>query len=606
MGTLDTAADGGVDFHDVDVHFARAMSRLARTGGGELAAAAALASRATRNGDVCASLAHFAGRALPVFDVTAPSVEDWMRLLRDSDVVGSPGEFRPLVLDDAGRLYLHRYWEYERRVAESLIARAVDADDVDEALLRDGLKRHFPDALDIEQKLAAATAVLRRFCVISGGPGTGKTTTVVKILALLAEQAQGHRLSIGVAAPTGKAAARVQDAIRAALERLDLDLFTRDSMPAEAFTLHRLLGARPDSVYYRHHRGNPLTLDVLVVDEASMADLALAAKLLDAMSGRARLILLGDKDQLASVEAGAVLGDICAGSGYSARFAKRLAAVGGVSASKIPRAAHVCALSDSVALLDRSYRFGPESGIGSLARLVNRGDGAEALVLLKSGAHADIAWRTTSAGELRSRLASSVVDGLRGYFEVVRANATPHEIFARFNAFRVLCAHRRGLFGAIALNRMIEEVLDEHGFITARHTWYAGRPVMITRNDYNLRLFNGDVGVALPDIDGAGRLKVYFATAGDALRSFAPSRLPDHETVYAMTIHKAQGSEFRDVLMVLPSELSPIMSRELIYTGISRAMNRVEIWGSESAFSDAIARRLVRASALQERLWRTT
>jgi exodeoxyribonuclease V alpha subunit len=313
--------------------------------------------------------------------------------------------------------------------------------------------------------------------------------------------------------------------------------------------------------------------------------------------------MLGDKDQLASVEAGAVLGDICAGSGYSARFAKRLAAVSGVAAAKIPRATQDCALSDSVALLERSYRFGPESGIGNLARLVNRGKGGEALVLLKSGAHADIAWHTTSANELRSRLAGTVVEGLRGYFQAVRAKAPPHEIFARFSAFRVLCAHRRGLFGVIAVNRMIEDVLDEHGFITARHTWYAGRPVMITRNDYNLRLFNGDVGVALADADGSGRLKVYFAAAGEGVRSFAPSRLPDYETVYAMTIHKAQGSEFGRVVMVLPSEISPIMSRELVYTGISRAIERVDIWGSEAAFEEAVARRLVRASALQERLW---
>jgi exodeoxyribonuclease V alpha subunit len=599
---LEHTTDVGVDFHEVDVHFARAMSRLARSNRAELVVAAALASRATGNGDVCVNLAEFAGRALPAFEVTAPPMDDWMRFLRDSDVVGIPGQFRPLVLDDAGRLYLHRYWDYERRVAGSLLERAVDVDEVDEPLLRDGLKRFFPNAVDVEQKLAAATAVLRRLCVISGGPGTGKTTTVVKILALLAEQARGRELAIGVAAPTGKAAARVQDAIAAALERLDLDLFTRESMPAEAFTLHRLLGARPDSVYYRHHRDNPLALDVLVVDEASMADLALAAKLLDAMPPRARLILLGDKDQLASVEAGAVLGDICAGSGYSARFAKRLAAVSGVAVSKIPRAADACALSDSVALLERSYRFGPESGIGNLARLVNRGRGAEAFALLESGVHPDIGWRTVTAGDLRSRLADSIAEGLRLYFEAVRANAAPHEIFSHFNTFRVLCAHRRGLFGVIAVNRLIEDVLDEHGFITARQTWYPGRPVMITRNDYSLRLFNGDVGIALPDAADAGRLKVYFG-AGEDVRTFAPSRLPDYETVYAMTVHKAQGSEFRDVVMILPSEMSPIMSRELVYTGISRAMSRIEIWGNEGVFTEAVERRLVRASALQERLW---
>lgn len=599
---MDEAARG-IDLNEVDVHFAREMMRLAQSSRGELAAAAALASRATGNGDVCVRLGDYAGVALPAFGVTAPAVDDWMRLLRDVDVVGSPGDFRPLVLDHAGRLYLHRYWDYERRVAQSLSARAVDADDVDEALLRDGLKRHFGNAADSEQKLAAATAVLRRFCVISGGPGTGKTTTVVKILALIAEQARGRRLLIGVAAPTGKAAARVQDAIRGALEKLDLDLFARESMPREASTIHRLLGARPDSIYYRRNAANPLTLDVLVVDEASMADLALSAKLLDALPARSRLILLGDKDQLASVEAGAVLGDICAGSGYSARFATRLAAVTGTAVSKIPRAPIDCALADSVALLEKSYRFGAESGIGKLARHVNRGEGADALALIQSGEHSDVAWRNTSAGDLRAALASTVVDGLRPYFEAVRSNAPPQEIFSRFNALRVLCAHRRGLFGVVAVNRTIEDVLDEHGLISARNTWYAGRPVMITRNDYNLRLFNGDVGIAVPEPGGSGRTKVYFAAPGEGVRSFAPSRLPDHETVYAMTIHKSQGSEFGRIVMVLPPEPSAIVTRELVYTGITRAMSRVDIWGFDTVFREAVGRRLVRASALQERLW---
>ena len=601
MASTGSRPTAEIELHEVDFHFAREIARLARSDRPELAAAAALASRATAEGDVCVRLADFAGRALPFLDAAAPPLADWMRLLRETEVVGTPGDFAPLVLDDAGRLYLHRYWDYERRIAESLRARAADHDRVDETLLRDGLKRHFGNASDVEQKLAAATAVLRRFCVISGGPGTGKTTTVVKILALLAEQAREHRLTIRVAAPTGKAAARVQGAISGALDRLDLDMFAREMMPTEAFTLHRLLGARPDSVYYRHDRENPLSLDVLVVDEASMADLALFAKLLDALPGHARLILLGDKDQLASVEAGAVLGDICAASGYSRRFAKRLATVTGVAAGKIPRSARESvALADSVALLDRSYRFGPQSGIGKLARLVNSGDGNAALELMRSGAHTDVAWRTAGSANPGSGLADSVADRLRPFFEAVRSGAPPGEIFTRFDAFRVLCAHRRGPWGATAINRAIEDALDSHGLIAARHPWYAGRPVMISRNDYNLGLFNGDVGIALPD--AAGRVKVFFA-AGDALRSFAPSRLPDHETVYAMTVHKAQGSEFGEVLIVLPPEVSPIVTRELVYTGMTRAMSRVEIWGDEAAFRDAVARRVTRASALEERLW---
>jgi exodeoxyribonuclease V alpha subunit len=592
-----------LEFSDIDLEFGRFLARLGHCDRPEFLAAAALASRATASGDVCVQLSDFAEYALPVLDLTAPELSSWMASLRACPVIGAPGEFRPLVLDQKGRLYLYRYWDYEKRLADNVLARALDADDVDERLLRKGLKRYFPDERDVEQKLAAATAVLRRFAVISGGPGTGKTTTVVKIIALLAEQAGARKLAVALAAPTGKAAARVQDAMRGALTRLDLDLFTRDSMPAEAVTIHRLLGARRESISYRHGPGNPLPLDVLIVDEASMADLALAVRLLEALPARTRVILLGDKDQLASVEAGAVLADICRRSGYSTRFAKRLASLTGVAAGKIAMAgADAPALSDSVALLERSYRFGPESGIGNLARLVNAGRGDEALEFAASAGHSDIAWHSVSPSELRRRIAT-VIERLRGYFDAVRASESPLRIFERFNEFRVLCARRSGRFGATGVNRTIEELLDEKRLVDTRDTWYAGRPVMITRNDYNLRLFNGDVGITLPDPEAGERLKVFFFSGSEGLRRISPARLPEHETVYAMTVHKSQGSEFAEVLLVLPNELSPIMSRELIYTGVTRAMRRVELWGTDTVFVEAVKQVLTRASALAERLW---
>jgi exodeoxyribonuclease V alpha subunit len=599
-------AIGEVDFSDVDIHFARLMCRLSADDRRELEIAAALASRATRNGDVCARLSEFAEQPMPLFAVTAPPLAPWLALLHECPVVGRAGDFRPLVLDEKGRLYLYRYWDYEKRLADNLLARASDAGDIDEALLRKGLKHYFPNRADEEQKLAAASAVLRRLSVISGGPGTGKTTTVVKILALLADQAAGRKLAIAVAAPTGKAAARVQDAMHAALDGLDLDLFGRASMPGEALTIHRLLGARGDSVYYRYGPDNPLPLDVLVVDEASMADLALTVKLLEALPARTRVILLGDKDQLASVEAGAVLGDICRRTGYSARFAKRLSSVASVPVASIARnTGESGALTDSIVLLNKSYRFGAESGIGTLARLVNEGRDGEAVSLLKDGAHTDIAWQSVGAAELRQQLSVSVVEQLRAYFDAIAANEAPETVFALFNRFRLLCAHRSGPFGVTALNGTIEELLEERRALKTRDAWYAGRPVMIARNDYDLRLFNGDVGITLPDPGADGALKVYFPGGGQRLRGVSPGRLPQHETVYAMTVHKAQGSEFAQVLLLLPTELSPIMSRELIYTGLTRAIEHVEIWGSEAVFRGAVKRRLDRASALQERLWST-
>jgi exodeoxyribonuclease V alpha subunit len=583
-------------------HFAGFLAQLAGAEDAALRAAAVLACRATNNGDVCVRLHDYAAHAVEGLDIPAPAIGDWITRLRRSSVVGGPGDFRPLVLDDEGRLYLYRYWQYESQLARDLLERACDADDVDAALLRDGLERLFPDPRDFEQRCAAAMAVLRRLCVISGGPGTGKTYTVVKILALLAGQARGRKLAIALAAPTGKAAERVQEAVRKALDHYPAHDPVRACVPAEAHTLHRLLGARPGSVYYRHNRDHPLALDVLVVDEASMADLALMAKLLAALPARARLILLGDKDQLASVEAGAVLGDICASAGMSAAFAGRLASVVGGHESISPdTGARHSPLGDSIALLHRSYRFGADTPIGTLAANVNRGGGATALARLKDDASGRLAWRPTVVHELRAAL-ESVLDRLADYIEHSRSGS-PHEVFERFNAFRVLCAHRGGGFGAVAVNRLIESMLAEKGLIDVRGAWYPGRPVMVMRNDYNMQLFNGDVGIALPERSADRPLKVYFPAQDGTMRGIFPTRLPEHETVYAMTIHKAQGSEFGRVLIILPQELSRIMSRELIYTGITRAREQVEIWGAEEVFMRSVERRLARTSALQQRLW---
>ena len=603
MNDASPPRDDGAQSSAIEHQFGRFVARLDGGGDDALRAAARLVSRVTGNGDVCLRLADYAGRVIPDDDLSLPPLDVWIARLRASPLVGAPGEFRPLVLDDAGRLYLYRYWRYEQALADELLRRACDATDVDIPALRNGLERLFPDSRDVEQKCAAAMAVLRRFCVISGGPGTGKTYTVVKILALLAAQSRGERLAVALAAPTGKAAARVQEAVRQALDRFAVDDPVRACVPEQAHTLHRLLGARPGSVHFRHDHDHPLALDVLVVDEASMADLALMAKLVTALPLSARLILLGDKDQLASVEAGAVLGDICAESGLSRRFAARLDAVGAAHADAgQPAPDPQSPLADSIALLNRSYRFGSDTGIGKLAATVNRGDGPAAMALLTGGRHADIAWKPLAAPQFKTALAERAFDRLRVYLEGVRSGDA-RIAFERFNAFRVLCAHRHGPAGAIAVNRMLEAALDQQGLIDVRRDWYAGRPVMVTRNDYAVQLFNGDVGITLPDPDAGGALKVYFPGAARGMRRIAPLRLPEHETAYAMTVHKAQGSEFAHVLMILPAELSRVMNRELVYTGITRARESVEIWSEEAVLAAAIERPLARASALRERLW---
>jgi len=589
----------------LDAHLARLLGRLAGREDPLLDPSVRLVCRLTGQGHICANLAELAGNPLadPGEDqpMIAPPLAEWCDALRRSPVVGRPGEYAPLVLDEAGRLYLYRYWEYERQIAEDLLRRSVEEPgDVDLPRLREGLDRLFPPAADGAvdwQRTAAAVAVLRRFCVISGGPGTGKTTTVIRILALLLEQAAGRPLQIALAAPTGKAAARMQEAIRLTRERLPVSQEIREAIPDEAMTIHRLLGFRPGSVRFRHDLENPLPVDVLVVDEASMVDLALMAKLVRALSPRARLILLGDKDQLASVEAGAVLGDICGESlGFSADFSRRLAVATGV---EFGGEGDGPPIRDAIVGLTHSYRFGETSGIGRLARHVNRGDGREALALLERGACQDVVWQPLdSPRDLATRLAEAA-ERLGAYL----ADGTPESALEGLDRLRVLSAHRTGPFGVETLNQLVEECLETRGVIHPRSPWYHGRPVLITANDYNLRLFNGDLGITLLDPASEGKPRVFFRTPEGGVRRLPPARLPERETAFVTTVHKSQGSEAETVLLILPNELTPVMTRELIYTGITRARSRVEIWGTGSVFEAAVCRRLQRSSGLHDALW---
>jgi exodeoxyribonuclease V alpha subunit len=536
--------------------------------------------------------------------IEAPPLAVWVETLRKCPAVGRPGEFAPLVLDEAGRLYLYRYWDYEREVAEELVRRlADDPTDADPARIRSGLDRLFPPSADGPdwQRIAVAASVLRRFTVISGGPGTGKTTTVVRLLALLVEQAGGRPVRMGLAAPTGKAAARMQEVIRAAKRDLPVEADIRDAIPEEASTLHRLLGWRAGTVGFRHDRENPLPLDVLVVDEASMVDLALMAKTVRALPRAARLVLVGDRDQLASVEAGAVLGDICGDSpGFSAAFRRQLCEAAGQDPGGEGDGPPI---RDAVVMLQRSYRFGDRSGIGQVARLVNRGEGRQAFDVLAGGDLPGVTWRPVETPrELRRALAATVVEGFRG----AALAESPEAALAALERFRILCAHRSGPFGVEAVNAIVEERLHAARLFAARGVWYRGRPVLVTCNDYHLRLFNGDVGIAWPDPGAGGQLRVHFRGREGRLPRFAPARLPAHETAYAATVHKSQGSEADRVLLILPNELSPVMTRELIYTGITRARSHVEIWGARSVFEAAAARRLTRSSGLRDALWPST
>jgi len=590
----------------LDLHFARRMEALAGGDAPELLLAAALVSHRVGEGDVCLDLKRC--RELPLLHdagdtgglwVSAPEV--WNDALGTCSVVGRPGGRTPLILDRHGRLYLGRYWWFERQVADALLARVrFPPPAVDRDRLRAGLKRLFPDTGDIDwQRVAAAVAVLRHLCLISGGPGTGKTRTVAAILALLAEQAGSAPLRMALAAPTGKAAARLSESIRAAKAELSVAGQTLNRIPEEAVTLHRLLGYRPGHVTPRHGADNPLHLEVLVVDEASMVDLPLMARLLAALPDCARLILLGDKDQLASVEAGRVLGDLCGrdrAPAYSPGLCAEIAAVAGDRLA--PATAPGPDLDDRILVLRESRRFGKDSGIGALARAVNRGDADAALQILTDDRYPDVSLEAPRPRVLADLIRQRLVPVLRQ----VLTSPKPQAALSVLDRIRMLCALRSGPHGVDHLNERLAQALESAGLIRRDGELYAGRPIMLTANDHALRLYNGDVGLVLADPGSGGASRVFFATT-EGVRRIPPSRLPPHETVYAMTVHKSQGSEFDEVLLVLPETESRALTRELIYTGITRARKQVRLLATEERLRAAIACPLVRTSGLYDALW---
>ncbi|WP_279222798.1 exodeoxyribonuclease V subunit alpha [Stutzerimonas kunmingensis] len=572
--------------------FVASLQRLDPHASEPVLLAAALCCEALSSGDVCLPLGRLAGkRPWPDQDFSLPPLATWRAQLDASSLIGAPGDYAPLILVGE-RLYLARYQAYEQQLAEQLLARAADAPDVDEAQLSESLARLFafnrqsPDW----QRLAAAQAVRRRLAVISGGPGTGKTTTVVRLLAALLEQPGGERLAIGLAAPTGKAAARMAEAIRNAKAELPVSDAVKDALPDEARTLHRLLGSRGESPKVRHDAGHPLALDVLVVDEASMVDLALMAKLVAALPPKARLILLGDKDQLAAVEAGAVFAELCEGRGFDSQAAADLQRLTGQNVPVETPRSH---LGDAVVLLTHSHRFAGDSGIGELARRINGGD-AKGTVALLQEKRADLAWNETPSP---AALIERLEHGYSPYLQAAR-QAEPSAAFEAFNGFRALTAQREGAFGVTGINEALEARFKRRLGVPARERWYAGRAVMVRQNDYALGLFNGDIGLCLKTEQG---LRVFFE-GDEGYRGFAPARLPSHDSAFAMTVHKSQGSEFTEVLLALPEQPSPLLTRSLFYTGITRAKRKVEIWALPARLAEAVNTRAERAAGLAERL----
>ena len=609
--TIQSLLDSGL-FSEIDLAFADLMARMSENHSPELYYSAALASRATSEGHVCLNLEDMAGRPLaehgdPAVSFVCPPLDGWRRFLESMAVVGSPGDYRPLILDGAGRLYLYRYWRYEDGLARALAAMAADGDPApDGGLLKNGLA-----ALTAAgtrggtdwQKVALYTAATRRLCIISGGPGTGKSTVISKILCLYAHLCGDKKISAALAAPTGKAAARLREAVINGMDLVPGEFRLDEASVPRARTIHRLLGGITGSPSFRHHGDNPVNAGLVVIDEASMVDIALMAKLVDALPRNARLILLGDRDQLASVQAGAVLADICPSEKISVFSNEFRARYGEIAREKIPGGGDDdmgTGMADCLVQLSRSYRFGKESGIGALSRAVNGGRGKESFLMLREGEYADIEWRHLPAA---TALKTSLKGRIREHFGPVVRAGDPAEALAGFSRFRILCALRKGPYGLEKVNALVEKVLAMEGLIGNQGPYYHGRPILINTNDYAKGLFNGDVGIVWKDPLSEDALRAFFVSPDGTVRKFIPGALPPHDTAYAMTVHKSQGSEFDHALLLLPDTDSPVLTRELVYTGITRARNRVEVWGHEPVFTAAVRRRTKRRSGLGEKLW---
>lgn len=660
----------------LDRHFALEMARLHPEDGQQplFMVICALLSQQLSSQHSCLVLAHLDLRN-PLAELrshcqitlTLPALN---AALMAFSAVGDANSDTPLILE-RGRLYLQRYHQYETAVANALTHLAstpmhiktaatspIDGQQEQDTQLRRQLDSLFPAPISDHvtdanangnidwQKVATATALGKKLAVITGGPGTGKTTTVTKLLLLLQRQAQQQ---IRLVAPTGKAAARLSESIKASKARLAQNLCQQAdqgdllaalaTIPEEAETLHRLLGVIANSSQFRHHQGNPLRLDLLIVDEASMVDLPMMYKLLSALPEHASLILLGDQDQLASVEAGAVLADICAGlkvnsavssttanngqwqMRYSPAQAQQLSALTGFDLT--PFISPSAALGDSLCMLQHSHRFKDDAGIGRLAMAVNRADLAAILQVWQQG-YQELYWLEHSAATDTppsaannaglNALLTQAVSHYGAYLQLLNTqlyspmSISPHEVIEQFNQYRILCAMRAGDYGVEGINTAVTRALAQAELIQPQQEFYLGRPLIIQSNDYNLGLFNGDIGLILADADKPQRLMAHFIKADGSLLKVLPARLPNHETCYAMTVHKSQGSEFSHVALVLPPSPSlsqwQLLTKELIYTAITRAKVHFTCLGNQHVFERATRQATRRASGLAYRLWK--
>lgn len=623
--TLAPAVDAGV-LRPLDIALVQLLARHSDQPCDTTLTLAAWCSQQHGSGHICLNIADSCAtpeQLLPEQTQQKAGAMAWWQQQNAADLLTRLGASRlvdaegdregntPLVLDN-GRLYLRRNWRDEVDVSDGVQQRLHQPVNLPSELAHQ-LDALFPPQPDIDwQKVACAMAARSNLTLITGGPGTGKTTTVVKLLALLQETAlnTGRPLRIRLAAPTGKAAARLTDAIGRAADALPVDDSVKAAIPRDVTTLHKLLGRRPDSRRFHHNADNPLHADLVVVDEASMIDLDMMASLLRALAPTTRLVLIGDKDQLASVEAGAVMGDLCMGAAsgqYQPDTTQWIQQLCGADVSAF--AGQGSPLAQHTTMLRTSHRFDEASGIGALASAANDGDASRCARIWSAG-HDDLHRLAADANQL-ARLA---VEGYGSYLKALQQQRPDRpddvdqwcrNVLHQLSQFQLLCALRQGPLGLQSLNEKIAHALCQAGLLERSDGWYEGRPVMVTRNDYQTGLMNGDVGVtlAMPQEDGSRRLRVVFQLADGGLKRILPSRLDQVETTFAMTVHKSQGSEFDHAALVLPDDGAAVISRELLYTAITRARSRFTLVSNgDSGWQSALQRPTRRSSGLADRL----
>ena len=558
------------DYSELAYQFAKYIERQDNNSDALIVLTAALLSEAVSKGHVCLNLVRVGELGMGLDEILPDSVALWVTKLRESHLVGKAGDLTPLVLTDSGLLYLYRYWQAEHQVAVLIRERLKSVALQDETLLKQYIANWTSSQPELDwQKVAVLMALTRQFCVISGGPGTGKTTIVIRLLEAFSNQ--DKTLRVALAAPTGKAAARMQQAI--AMVRQDS---SKEDVLAK--TVHRLLGITPNNEQGKYNAENPLAVDVLIVDEASMIDILLMSKILKALPKTARLILLGDSKQLASVDSGAVLADLCrAYAGFSECFAEGVLRLTGQA---LPSVKATSLMADTVVILKHSYRFDKQSEIGQLAQSIQAGDSDKFInVLMRAG---DTIWWQKKMD--KATIVKRVMKLYFTFFEAIKTQQDPLTCMQLFEKTQVLCALNNGAESVDSVNSLIERALAKQSWRT-HQGFYHGRPIMVMKNDYSQGLFNGDTGLVMNNDQGV--LAACFLD-NRMLRWVPLNRLPAHETAYAMTVHKSQGSEFEEVCIILPEQATALLTRELLYTAITRAKVKISLIATESILIQAL------------------